>query len=64
MLMARRQVTIEEVLAEIAQLEANYGVSSDQRRTIVGPGEPCANDDLLWWDELVLVRDRSTARAS
>lgn len=62
--MARPYMSLEQVLDAIAEFEARYGVPSEDRRSIAGDGEPCANDDLRRWDALVLVRVRAAAHAS
>lgn len=61
--MSRRQISMDEVLSAIEEFESRYGVPSERRREIA-EGDPCLNDDLLTWDELVLVRDRATARTT
>lgn len=61
--MSRRQVSIEEVLSAIEELEAKYGVPSDQRREAI-QGELCDSEDLFLWDALVLSRDWMSARTS
>ncbi len=57
-------MSLDQILEAIAEFEARYGVPSEERRSIIGAGEPCANDDLRRWDALVLVRDRAAAHAS
>ncbi len=55
---------MQEVLEAITELEGRYGVPSDRRREIAGDGDPCAHDDLMLWDELVVARDRAAARTA
>jgi hypothetical protein len=59
--MSRRRISLEELLAEIAALEAQYGVSTEDRHLIAGGGDPCAAEDVQRWDALALARDRASA---
>lgn len=61
--MSRRQMSMDEVLSAIEELESRYGVPSERRREAI-EGEPCASENLMLWDALVLSRDRMAARTS
>lgn len=59
--MSRRQMSMEDVLSAIEELESRYGVPSERRHEAI-EGEPCASEDLMLWNELVWVRDRASVR--
>ncbi len=54
-------MSMEELLAQIAALEAQYGVSTEDRRLIAGDANLCAVEDVQRWDALALARDRASA---
>lgn len=61
--MSRQQMSMDEVLSAIEELESRYGVPSERRLEAI-EGEPCASEDLMLWNELVWVRDRARARTA